>query len=350
MKARVRPALGRRRPHASLAAVLAITAIAAAELPSKPSLPPSVEPRSSSIFDTRGMNYHGPAPVASYQMKVGGAQIDIGFAPGKLILPREAFIRWVSLSAVAVSHFYGQFPVRHARLLIIPSSDRSGVGSGSSYGERGAATKVFVGNNTSEADLNRDWVLTHEFVHYAFPSVPRKNHWMEEGLATYVEPIARLQAGELSADQVWGDLMRGLPRGMPAAGDRGLDQTPSWGRTYWGGAMFFLLADVRIRADTHNAKGLQTALTAIVAKGGNIQVKWPVERALKFGDDAIGAPVLRRLYRQMRGRPVKPDLPGLWRALGIRLDGDHVVYDDKAPLAYIRRGITPSMRTASASG
>ena len=27
----------------------------------------------------------------------------------------------------------------------------------------------------------------------AFPSLPDDQHWMEEGLATYVEPIARVE-------------------------------------------------------------------------------------------------------------------------------------------------------------
>lgn len=41
--------------------------------------------------------------------------------------------------------------------------------------------------------------MTHEMVHLAFPSVPDQHHWIEEGLATYVEPIARARASEISA-------------------------------------------------------------------------------------------------------------------------------------------------------
>ena len=42
-------------------------------------------------------------------------------------------------------------------------------------------------------------------------------------------------------------------------GGFGLDNTHTWGRTYWGGAMFCLLADVEIRRRTHNRRGLQDA-------------------------------------------------------------------------------------------
>ena len=115
---------------------------------------------------------------------------------------------------------------------------------------------------------------------------------MEEGLATYVEPIARAQAGELSVHKVWGDLVRGLPQGLPRDGDRGLDHTPTWGRTYWGGALFYLLADVEIRRRTDNRRGLQDALRAIVAAGGNIARYWPVEKVLAAGDKGTGTQVL----------------------------------------------------------
>ena len=40
--------------------------------------------------------------------------------------------------------------------------------------------------------------MTHEMVHLAFPSVAREHHWIEEGITTYVEPIARAETGELA--------------------------------------------------------------------------------------------------------------------------------------------------------
>ena len=56
----------------------------------------------------------------------------------------------------------------------------------------------------------------------AFPSLPDDQHWMEEGLATYVEPIARVQTGELKPQQIWRDMVRDMHKGEPAEGDRDL--------------------------------------------------------------------------------------------------------------------------------
>ena len=76
------------------------------------------------------------------------------------------------------------------------------------------------------------------------------HHWIEEGLATYVEPIARARAGGLTPQKVWGDMVDAMPQGLPKPGDRGLDFTHTWGRTYWGGR-YVLSARRRRNPEAH---------------------------------------------------------------------------------------------------
>jgi predicted metalloprotease with PDZ domain len=197
-----------------------------------------------------------------------------------------------------------------------------------------------LGEHTTEKQLAEDWTMTHELSHMAFPSLPDEQHWMEEGMATYVEPIARVQAGQLTAKQIWKDMMEGMPKGEPGPEDEGLDRTHTWGRTYWGGALFCLVADVEIRKETKNRKGLQDALRAIVDQGGTINQDWPITRAFEVGDKATGTRVLEELYGRWNTSPVTVDLAGLWKEMGVRLVGDSVEFDAKAPLARAREGIT----------
>lgn len=145
-----------------------------------------------------------------------------------------------------------------------------------------------------------------------------------------------------------------MPRGLPQPGDRGLDNTHTWGRTYWGGAMFCLLADVEIHRDTQNRFGLQDAVRAIARSSGGLAADWPIERVLKTGDAAVGVRVLEELYAQMKDTPITPDLMGLWRKLGVEPDGSSVRLTDDAPLAQIRQSIMqsraaliPARRTSS---
>lgn len=78
-------------------------------------------------------------------------------------------------------------------------------------------------------DLERDSVLVHELAHTALPDIPDRHHWLEEGLAVYVESIARMHAGDLKASFVWGEFVARMPLGLPQLGDGGLDGTLTWG-------------------------------------------------------------------------------------------------------------------------
>jgi len=130
------------------------------------------------------------------------------------------------------------------------------------------------------------------------------------------------------------------------AGDKGLDHTHTWGRTYWGGALYCLQADVEIRRETQNAKGLQDALRGILEAGGDIREDWELQKALEIGDRATGTHVLMNLYGSMKDKPVEVDLDALWKQLGVTVeDGKVVLVDDRA-LAGVRRAITA--RRASA--
>jgi hypothetical protein len=290
-----------------------------------------------------------PAQVTS-----GGATIEVMFAPGKFDLPRPSILAWISNAANAVSEYFGRFPVPHPRLMVRPSEGRSGVFRGMTFGgRRGAFTRISVGQSTKEKQLDNDWMMTHEFIHMAFPDLSGESddhHWMEEGMATYIEPVARAQIGRMTPEKVWGDFARDMPQGLPQAGDRGLDHTRTWGRTYWGGALFWMLADVQIREATDNRKGLQDAMRGILDAGGNITEDWPVARVVEVGDKATGTTVLADLYNQMKATAVHTDLDDLWRRLGVQVKRDAVTLDDGAPLAEIRKAITsPPGAVASAN-
>jgi hypothetical protein len=273
-------------------------------------------------------------------MPVPGGRLRVVFGPGQPVLPRERILAYVRQSARAVATYFGRFPAADTRVLVL-FTDAPGrpVRSGQAFGHRGAAIKLTLGLKAGEADLEDDWVLVHEMSHLALPSLPRRQHWFEEGMATYVEPIARVQAGALSAERIWADMLRDMHQGLPQAGDRGLDDTPTWGRTYWGGALFCLLADVEMRERSGNRKGLQHALRAIMAHG-NMEEDSELPPLLAIGDQAVGAPVLQELYAQMKGSPHAVDLPALWKKLGVGVAAEGAQFDDRAPLAAVRRALT----------
>jgi hypothetical protein len=273
------------------------------------------------------------------QLEIGGGKIDVIFSSAPAEPLRDLVLRWVASCARAVTVYYEQFPVSHLQIRL-RFFEGHGVRGGRTTGWDGPAIAIAVGWSSSASDFTEDWVLTHEMVHLAFPSVPEEHHWIEEGSATYIEPIARARAGDLTPEKIWGDLVDGLPKGLPQPGDSGLDFTPTWGRTYWGGALFCLLADIEIRKRTRNKKGLEDALRAILKAGGTIESDWPIARTLEIGDGGTGVPVLRELYEKMKATPAPVDLSALWKELGVERRGGKIKFDSKAPLAAIRTAIT----------
>jgi hypothetical protein len=229
--------------------------------------------------------------------------------------------------------------VPHLFLRIAPF-DGDGTRGGETFASRGGFTRIGIGERATEEQLAGDWLLTHEMVHLAFPSMPDRQRWIEEGIATYVEPIARIQSGHYDAARMWADLVRDMPQGLPRAGDRGLDNTHTWGRTYWGGALFCLRADIEIRMVTHNSKGLQDALRGILDAGGDIREDWDLRKTFEIGDRATGTHVLMNLYSKMGDDPNPVDLDALWKQLGVSVKHGAAQFDDNAPLAAVRRSIT----------
>jgi hypothetical protein len=271
-------------------------------------------------------------------VRVPGANIDVTLPDESMKLTQQELLGWVKASANAVSTYYGRFPVPHLTLKI-RSTTGSGIRHGVTYPKDGGLILVSVGRDTDLDGTKDDWVLIHEMIHLAFPSMPDDQHWIEEGISTYVEPVARVRVGLMSLDEFWRTFVRDMPKGEPATDDEGLDNTHTWGRTYWGGAMFCLLADVRIRERTGNSKSLQDALRGILNGGGNITDDWEIEKALALGDKATGTTVLRDLYKEMRDKPAPADLDALWKKLGVELKDRAVTFNDKAPEANIRKAI-----------
>jgi hypothetical protein len=278
-------------------------------------------------------------PPPDVGMRAAGSEIDITWPRSALEVSHQDLLEWIHSAADAVTHYYGRFPVPHL-FLQIRAARGDEIGHGVTYPRFGGLIKVDVGRGAQAGDLQDDWVLTHEMLHLAYPTMSGNQHWIEEGIASYVEPVARAQVGNLSAAAVWRQFILNMPKGEPAPGDQGLDRTPTWGRTYWGGAMFCLLADVQIRERTENRKGLRDALRAILDGGGVVDQDWSIDKAFSIGDRATGTRVLQRLYSQMRDKADPVDLDQLWRKLGVSLKDGEVVYNNQAPDAAIRKALT----------
>ena len=317
-----------------------------------PGAPPALDPTyGADIADLPESPYSVFGRFERSRVQLTGGGVDLAIVNSPLAAGNTPLVRWIDESAGAVSAYYGTFPIPHAAVIVLVEEGGE-IGYAMTLGNGGGSIVARVGRDVSEARLLGSWMMTHDLLHLAFPSLPREHRWLEEGMATYVEPIARARTGALTEEEVWRGMVKGMFFAQPLPGEGGLDETPTWGRIYWGGALFCLLADVRIRERTSNRRSLDDALRGILARGGNVSVRWGIDRALRAGDEATGTTVLSELHAEMGRSPVEVDLADLWSRLGVRsrAAAGQLVFDDGAPLAHIRRSIThPSSNTSLSS-
>jgi hypothetical protein len=277
----------------------------------------------------------GPA-TGQDTLQVGKAIIHIESDPD-LPLPPPLIVDWVRRAAAAVTNYLGAYPVKTLYIGI-----HAGAGQRVSGGVTHGASRIDVrlGPDAQAEDLRGDWIMTHEMFHLAFPTLNQRYLWMMEGLSDYLEPVARARAGQLTARDVWREFVEGLPQGLPAADDQGLDNSTSRERVYWGGNLFWLLADVQIRVRTGNRRSVDDAIRAILKAGGNGGASWSIERVIRVGDKATGTTVLKDLYSELGRQRGDIHLDSLWQALGVVYRHGGVRFDDSAPWAAFRASIT----------
>jgi hypothetical protein len=277
-------------------------------------------------------------PWHTHAVQVGASTLTVAISPSHFAADEQAIARWVRETGTNIAATYGRFPLPQALIVVVPQD--GSVFATTVGGGAGGSILMPITRDTSATELNDEWALTHEMLHLAFPSVAVSHRWIDEGLATYYEPLVRARAGIISADDVWHDVLTDGRGGLPAPGDAGLEHTAARERVYWGGALFWLSVDVAIRERTHNARSIEDAMRAVLDDGASVSVVWDIQRILDTCDRALGAGIVREHHARLGLAPGRVDLDGLSKRLGVALVDDKVVYDDAAPLAAVRRALT----------
>jgi hypothetical protein len=270
-----------------------------------------------------------PALQASNLISEHGYQVELVDETGDE--PHAAELRaWLTRAVQSVSETTGG---ASERLRVVAQPGRGGA---STYG-RVITLKLLPGSRPDNP--GREWVLHHELIHASFPGLPERDLWLEEGLATYLEPLVRVRTGQLDAAQMWGDLARDLPQGVPRGGEGGLAGTDAWHRLYWQGAVFWLNAELVIDRRSHGQRSLHDALCSWARADGSGD-DWSTERAFSIMDAALGEPILLELYRKASTNGIEQQPSELLAELGVVSTQAGVRFAADAPGANLRRRMT----------
>src|SRR5262249_45293108 len=151
-----------------------------------------------------------------YVAKVHGAELTIGIATTAPGMRDADLVEWIATSANGLAHYLNAWPTARPLVLVAPCAGETI--DGRTLGGGGGSVLVNVGPEVTPEAARENWVLTHEMIHLTMPSLGAPHTWLEEGMATYLEPIVRMRAGHLPAERVWGDLLRDAAQGLPQPG------------------------------------------------------------------------------------------------------------------------------------
>ncbi len=265
---------------------------------------------------------------------VADPQLTLALPTGTALAP-EQLTAWVDAVAEGNRRFWGGSPAQHGLVILVPSP-RDGVPFGRVLSLGGSVVTALVGKGATARDLYDDWVLVHEFLHLGSPMMRDAGPWLNEGIATFYEPVLRARAGWKSEDEVWREWITQMPRGLPAMTDIGLSNAGRGG-IYWGGAVFVLMAEIELLQASQGTYGFSDCLRQVLADGGDATTKWPTMRLLQSCDKTIEQDVLAALAQRHVAEGSTMSLDEIWRKLGVTLsEVGKIIYDDSAELAWLR--------------
>jgi hypothetical protein len=287
-------------------------------------------------------------PMRRYAVDVAArrgarARVDLAVVgTARYAVPDLGLRSWVEEGASAVSALFGRFPVEQATVFVVPAEGKADVLFGRVLSLAGPSVAIVVGDKTPPSALEHDWILVHELFHLGFPTFRGEGRWLIEGLATYYEPILRARAQWMSEADVFQGFVHRMPRGEPPNGTMtALVNRRDPDGIYWGGAVFCLAADVRIRTETDGRRSLDDVVRATLDSGGDATQVWALQDVLRLGDRVTGTSVLTDMFERHAVGGERIDLDALFASLGVAANGEQrvVTLDDHASLARIRRDI-----------
>jgi len=282
------------------------------------------------------LNEAGPLILGSVAAEpvAGDPELRLAIPPDASRIAQEQLIAWVSAAAESNRRFWGRSPARKGLVILVPSP-RAGVPFGRVLSLGGAVVTVQVGRQATPHDLYDDWVLVHELLHLGSPFMRDTGAWLNEGIATFYEPVLRARAGWKPEDDIWREWITQMPRGMPAMTGIGLENAGRGG-IYWGGALFVLMAEIESLQASGGKIGFSDCLRTVLAEGGDVTVKWPTMQLIDRCDALLGKTAIASLAQQHIAQGSAIDLDQLWHRLGVSLMDGRIRYDDAAELAWLR--------------
>ncbi|WP_165787061.1 hypothetical protein [Pseudohalioglobus lutimaris] len=287
-----------------------------------------------------------PATASHALYDAEGRRLDVEIAPQFSPQSREEVISWTEKLAGSLTLVYGHWPRERWIIEVEATSGSADDPIPWAQIKRGGVdtVKFYVVDNTSAKDLLSEWTGYHEIAHLLLPYRGWGDTWFSEGLATYYQNLLQARAGLISEQEMWQRLYAGFMRGREDSRfdgkslievNRQMRSSGGYMRVYWSGAWYFLAVDIRLRARSNGAFGLDNVLLRLNDCCARDALS--VAEMIKVMDSGDQQPVFAELYQSMRNSTRLPDFEPLLAELGITIANGKVVLQSTGKAAQRRR-------------
>ena len=246
---------------------------------------------------------------------------------------RDKLKTWLVSTGETVTLLHGNLPRQTIRieLTAYPSSS-SAVPFARILRREPQGIEFFVNPTRPLSEFIKDWTAYHELSHLFIPFPGDADIWFSEGLASYYQNVLQYRAGLLTEKQTWQKLHEGFIRGGDATDDEltlaelspRMRERGAFMRVYWSGALYFLEADVALRARSNG----QVTLDSVLREFGECCLaqrrRWDGGRLAAEFDRIAASDIFRSLYASYADTTTIPDFEPVLAAAGVEVDAARI--------------------------
>jgi hypothetical protein len=175
---------------------------------------------------------------------------------------------WLNDIGATVSLLHGTWPRQRIRIAFKPNSYPAPLPFARVLRNNPEGVLFYVNPERPLNEFITDWTAYHELSHLFIPYPGKADVWFSEGLASYYQNVLQVRAGLLTPEQAIARFDAAFTRGSNDADHADLTlgelsanmrNQHAYMRVYWSGALYFLEADLQLRA-SDNASSLDDVL------------------------------------------------------------------------------------------
>ena len=285
---------------------------------------------------------------SGHLLERGGRKLEVQISTEYDPAMQQDLRQWIEFISDALLQVYGYWPRENWLITVAPVSGASDdpIPWAQVHRDDVDSVEFFTNGKATTDELKQAWTGYHELAHLLIPYRGWGDAWFSEGLASYYQNILQARVGILTEQEMWQKLYEGYQRGLADTKFEGrelrvvsdkLRQDGGFMRVYWSGAWYFMVADARLRQQSHGRHNLDEALKKLNQCCADSAMS--VQDMVSKLDQLNRVLLFQPLYEQVIVSTEIPPFEPIFASMGISIADGKVQLQNEGPGAHLRQQI-----------